>query len=89
MAKYSSASAAASRTARPAATSNDRRRIVANVRSWASVVMAMPQPSPGFPTRLAAGTLASVMNTSLNEAWKFIWRSGRTSTPGWCIGSTR
>ena len=29
------------------------------------------------------------MNTSLNEAWKFICRSGRTSTPGWCIGSAK
>ena len=39
--------------------------------------------------RWSPGTRASVRNTSLNEACPFIWRSGRTSTPGWCIGSTK
>ena len=90
VAKYSSASAAAS-SRRPG---RRRRRTTGGAswrtsRSWASVVMAMRHPSPASPTRLAAGTRASVRNTSLNEAWPFIWRSGRTSTPGWCIGSTK
>ena len=35
------------------------------------------------------GMRASVMNTSLNEEWWFICRSGRTSTPGCFIGSTK
>ena len=38
---------------------------------------------------LAAGTRASLMKTSLNEACSFICRSGRTSTPGWRIGRAK
>ena len=36
-----------------------------------------------------AGTRARSMKTSLNDWWPFIWRSGRTVTPGWCMGSTK
>ena len=25
----------------------------------------------------------------MNDAWPFIWRTDRTSTPGWCIGRTK
>ena len=35
------------------------------------------------------GTRASLRNTSLNIAWPVISRSGRTSTPGWCMSSAK
>ena len=35
------------------------------------------------------GTRASSKKTSLNDAWPFIWRSGRTSTCGLRIGTIR
>ncbi len=60
-------------------------RWVENDRSWASVPRVTFHPSPTWPTTLAWGTRASVMNTSLNDRCSFIWRMGRTSTPGWCM----
>ncbi len=80
-AKYASASARASRTARPSTPGSRGRCIVANRRSWASVVERPRHPSPGSPTIRSTGMRASVRNTSLNDAWRFICRSGRTSTP--------
>jgi len=45
---------------------------------------------PGSGSDLASlGTRASDRNTSLNDECSFIWCTGRTSTPGWCIGSTK
>ncbi len=35
------------------------------------------------------GTRASVRNVSLNMAWPVISRSGRTSTPLWCMSSAK
>ena len=57
-------------------------------RSFMSVVSDTRQPSPGLPSVSAAGTRASVKNTSLNSASPVIWRSGRTSTPGACMSTT-
>ena len=61
----------------------------ASRRSWARVVRATVHPCPTSPITLAAGTRASVRNTSLNEAWPFIWRNGLTSMPGWCMGRAK
>ena len=36
-----------------------------------------------------AGTRASEKNTSLKPDSPVIWISGRTSTPGWFIGSAK
>ena len=75
---------AASRAARPGLAAARGRRpgatAAARGRAWST---ATRQPPPASPTTLASGTRASVRNTSLNEACPFIWRSGRTSTPGW------
>ena len=58
-------------------------------RSFISVALATFQPAPTSPSRLASGTRASVMNTSLNSASPVSWRSGRTSTPGACMSRTK
>ena len=50
-----------------------------------SVALAVRQPSPTSPTRIASGTVASVKNTSLNPEAPAMLRIGRTSTPGWCM----
>src|SRR5437763_1723745 len=57
-------------------------------RSHESVAFATRQPSPTAPTRCASGTMARSRNTSLKSTSPVMWRSGRTSTPGWC-SSTR
>ncbi len=58
-------------------------------RSFISVVMATRHPSPTGPSRHASGTRAFSKNTSLNSASPVIWRSGRTSTPGPCMSTTK
>ena len=70
----------ASRHTRPLALGEVRRREVVKRRSCAKVVSAAPQPCPTSPTTFGTGTRASSRNTSLNEAWPFICRSGRTTT---------
>ena len=54
-------------------------------RSFMSVVLATAQPLLRSPMMAASDTRASVRKTSLNSAWPVISRSGRTSTPGWCM----
>ena len=54
-----------------------------------SVVIATCQPSPSSPTRIESGMRTSSMNTSLNSASPVICTSGRTSTPGACMSSTK
>ena len=58
-------------------------------RSWVSVEFAMRQPSCSGPMMRSSGTNTSVKNTSLNSDSSVIWRSGRTSTPGARMSTTR
>src|SRR5579883_1582495 len=58
-------------------------------RSCINVVVATAQPLPTSPTKFSGGTSASVKNTWLNDAYPFIWRRGRTSTPGWWMSKTK
>ena len=58
-------------------------------RSFMRVVMATRQPSPAGPTRIESGTRTLSKNTSLNSASPVICTSGRTSTPGACMSSTK
>jgi hypothetical protein len=58
-------------------------------RSFISVVRATVQPWFTSPRRWSSGTRTSVKKTSLNEAPPVIWRSGRTSTPGACMSTTK
>ena len=52
--------------------------------------MASGQPSPGWPTMLAAGTRAPSKCTSPNSlVMPLIMRSGRCSMPGWRMGTTK
>ncbi len=60
-----------------------------DTRSFISVVSATRQPSPTSPRRSASGMRTSLRKTSLNSAWPVIWRSGRTSTPGACMSTTK
>src|ERR1039458_9830918 len=46
-----------------------------------TVSVATAQPRPTCETRYSGGTSALVKNTWLNDAYPFICRSGRTSTP--------
>ena len=50
-------------------------------RSVASVLRAIRQPSPGFPTTQSSGTNTSSRKTSLNTARPVISRNGRISIP--------
>ena len=59
------------------------------LRSCFRVVRETIQPSPRLPTIQSFGVRASVKNTSLKSAAPVIWRSGRTSTPGCFIESSR
>ena len=54
-------------------------------RSFIRVAMATAQPWPTSPMRWESGMRAPVKKISLNSASPVIWRSGRTSTPGWCM----
>ena len=77
------------RPGRPS-TSNCRRRsrgeaALVGQRRHGDAASRRPARRRGWPP----GRGRRSRNTSLNEAWPFIWRSGRTSTPGWCIGSTK
>ena len=58
-------------------------------RSKPSVAIATFQPSPTGPSTFSFAVRAPSKNTSLNSALPVIWRSGRTSMPGWCIGTSR
>ena len=60
-----------------------------DTRSFMSVVSDTRQPSPTSPRRSASGMRTSVKYTSLNSASPVIWRSGRTSTPGACMSTTK
>ena len=60
-----------------------------DTRSFMSVVSDTRQPSPGSPRRSASGMRTSVKYTSLNSASPVIWRSGRVSTPGACMSTTK
>ena len=60
-----------------------------DARSFMSVVSATVQPWLTSPRRWSSGTRTSLKNTSLNEAPPVIWRSGRTSTPGACMSTTK
>ena len=60
-----------------------------DTRSFMSVVSDTRQPSPGLPSISLSGMRVSVKNTSLNSASPVIWRSGRTSTPGACMSTTK
>ncbi|MCY1350167.1 hypothetical protein D9M69_363950 [compost metagenome] len=51
--------------------------------------MAIFQPSPGAPRRLAASVTASSKNTSLNSEVPVSCSMGRTVMPGWCMGTSR
>ena len=55
-------------------------------RSKPRVAIATFQPSPTGPSTLSLAVRASSKKTSLNSALPVIWRSGRTSMPGWSIG---
>ncbi len=61
----------------------DRRRSRARGPGWSSATAPAVADVADDVGRRARGRRSR--NTSLNEAWPFIWRSGRTSTPGWCI----
>ena len=56
-------------------------------RSWNRVVLATVQPLFTAPMRASSRTTASVKKTSLNIVLPVISRSGRTSTPGWCMSN--
>ena len=58
-------------------------------RSFISVVSATRQPSLTSPSRWSSGTRTSLKNTSLKLAPPVIWRSGRISTPGACMSTTK
>ena len=58
-------------------------------RSKASVPIATFQPSPGWPTTFPASLRAPSKKTSLNSESPVSWRIGRTSIPGWRIGTSR
>ena len=58
-------------------------------RSCSSVVIATCQPPPTSPTTFSSGTSTPVKKISLNSASPVIWRSGRTSTPGECMSTSR
>ena len=58
-------------------------------RSKPSSPIAMRQPSSTSPTTSAASVRASSKNTSLNSPPPVICTIGRTSTPGWSIGTSR
>ena len=59
-------------------------------RSFTSVVLATAQPLlSAADERRRRATRASVMKTSLNRARPVISRSGRTSTPGWCMSKAK
>ena len=58
-------------------------------RSFISVVSATVQPWFTSPRRWSSGTRTSVKNTSLNVAPPVIWRSGRISTPGAFMSTTK
>jgi hypothetical protein len=54
-----------------------------------SVVVATIHPSPMGPRRIESGMRASLKKTSLNSASPVICFSGRTSTPGACMSTTK
>ena len=54
-----------------------------------SVVIATFQPSPSRPSIQSWRTRASLKNTSLNSASPVICTSGRTSTPGCSMSTTK
>ena len=58
-------------------------------RSFMSVVSATVQPWLTSPSRWSSGTRTSVKKTSLKVAPPVIWRSGRTSTPGAFMSTTK
>ena len=58
-------------------------------RSFIRVVIATCHPSPSGPTRIESGMRASWKNTSLNSASPVSCTSGRTSTPGACMSTTK
>jgi hypothetical protein len=60
-----------------------------DTRSFMSVVSDTRQPSPTSPSRSLSGMRTSVKYTSLNSASPVIWNSGRTSTPGACMSTTK
>ncbi len=74
------------RSCRPRAAPSRRR---STTRSFISVVCATFQPSPTSPSRWSSGIRTSVKKTSLNSASPVSWRSGRTSTPGAVMSSTK
>ncbi len=51
--------------------------------------MATPQPLPTSPSTRSASVVASEKKTSLNSPPPVIWWMGRTSTPGWSMGTSR
>ena len=51
--------------------------------------MATFQPLLTPPTTLSFGQRTLVKKTSLNSAEPSTWVMGRTSTPGWCMGTSR
>jgi hypothetical protein len=61
----------------------------ATPRSKARVARATRQPSPTSPTTLSAGGPGPSKNTSLNSEVRVSWVMGRTSTPGWSMGTRR
>jgi hypothetical protein len=58
-------------------------------RSFIRVTRAPRQPSPTSLRRSESGIRTSVKYTSLNSASPVICRSGRTSTPGACMSTTK
>ena len=58
-------------------------------RSKARVARATRQPSPTSPTTLAAAVRAPSKKTSLNSEVRVSWVMGRTSMPGWSMGTSR
>ena len=60
-----------------------------DTRSFMSVVSATRQPSPTSLRRSSSGMRTSVKYTSLNSASPVSWRSGRTSTPGASMSTTK
>src|SRR5829696_2488116 len=61
--------------------------VTCDPRSKPSRVIAVGHPPPTPPTTLSAGVRASVRKTSLNEACPAALTIGRTTTPGWSIGT--
>ncbi len=58
-------------------------------RSFIKVVRATVHPPLTSPNRWESGTRTSVKKTSLKVEPPVIWRSGRTSTPGACMSTTK